>query len=345
MFYLSNVPMAFALVYFYHVDSQMIVVSGVVGLTGASAFSFSHYVPWNEPTWTIPVFAFFYICYPAIASRLRRLPAHHMRHCACVLYGAYVSVALLAFAGLPAYAGWRGASQPGLAFGPAYNLAPVQVLIFAMGCCAAHEAAWADLPPRLRALYSLGGACTATSGVASACVTLLVIGICCVQRLATWEGHSEGRGSLGDETMIVKLVVMLLMPPFAYDLLVSLVAVDAVLGECVAETATRGAFTSGSLAGCQEPHQHGPRALHLNIDEHHLSAGADLSTERSSHQGVNSHSATPSPEAHHPWGTAGWAVCLLRSRPLVWLSTISMAFYMIHCVVLTFVLWVSGVAA
>eukprot|EP00966_Prymnesium_polylepis_P080267 1859567-Prymnesium_polylepis.1 len=193
MYYLSNIPMLFAGIYFYHNQHDVTMMGLYMGLTFTTTFTFArcaaltrHYAisggtqplhtrfratmmftafpaanstaararvcggylrtrtppaaladaPWNDVTWTIQVFVVCYACYPCIAPLLRKLPLSSMRAWALISYIVYLILALLAFAGLPAKAGWDGGGEPGLAFGASYNVAFVNVPVFVMGCCA-----------------------------------------------------------------------------------------------------------------------------------------------------------------------------------------------------------------
>ena len=147
MYYLTNGAMVFAHIYFYHTDAALFAKGGYLGLTFTTTFTFSHYAPWNDVAWTIQVFLFCYLCYPCIAPRLRRLAPTSVRPVAAISYVIYLVLSLLVFAGLPARAGWKGAGQPGLAFGASYNVAWVQLPVFVMGCCAGEcSALWCTNP-------------------------------------------------------------------------------------------------------------------------------------------------------------------------------------------------------
>ena len=102
----------------------------VCGRSGASAFTFGRFGPWNQPTWTIPVFAFCYLCYPLLAPRLHRLQLTAMRTAAHAAYALYIALALAAFAGVPSYLGWAGGNPTGRDFASAYNLAPVNLPVW-----------------------------------------------------------------------------------------------------------------------------------------------------------------------------------------------------------------------
>ena len=317
MYFLTNIPMYFAQRYFYHASSDLLLKSGILGLTFTSTFTFAHYTPWNYVTWTIQIFVFCYACYPCIAPLLRRLAQGSYRSCAAVCYVVYLIIALVVFAGLTTRAGWTGAGQAGLDFGSAYNTAFVNVPVFVMGCCAGFDAVrGTPLPSLLRQLYSCGGCCSIASGAMSGCVALFVIGIWSVQRLTLPADPGNPYSHGGGESTVATFVIMLLVPPLGYDLIISLCAdVQAKPATEVELRASRsGEVTSivpidvAAVEGSPAAHLPQARAQELVVLLRLFFNGWVQCSGDASLWDVAL--------------TEGWAVAFFRWKPLLWIATI-----------------------
>jgi len=239
-----------------------------------------------------------------------------MRAWALISYIVYLILALLAFAGLPAKAGWDGGGEPGLAFGASYNVAFVNVPVFVMGCCAGFEASYGTPPPKaLTSLYSLGGLTTVASGAATGCVALFVIGIWSVAQLTAGTNPSNPFAHGGGEPTIITFMIMVLVVPLGYDLIIAL---------CRDKDPPAAAPAAAGSAGPSSPET----AIVPAADENGNPVTLTIVPAN-----AGSHAARQCDLQE------GWAMAFFRCKPLLWMASISLPFYMIHTVVLTFLLW------